>query len=277
MKIAVVTDSTADLSDQETQENKITVVPAILVVDGKEFLDGKGMSREDYYDMMPTLTPPPTTSAPSSGMFADAYQNLFQNGVDHIVSIHVASTLSGIVNAAKVAADSFGEERVTLIDSGQLSMGLGFQVLAAAKAALEGQVESVLDAIEDLRSRIQVIAMIDSLEQLKKSGRVSWLKSSLGSLLRIKLFLEVAEGSVLRLGEARTRGKAIQRMVEMLQSVGPLEQLAVLHTNALEDATKLAGSFISQTGCAPLVRNVTTVIGTHVGVNALGFVTVKAK
>ncbi|HKJ27055.1 MAG TPA: DegV family protein, partial [Anaerolineales bacterium] len=233
MKIAVVTDSTADLSDQETQENKITVVPAILVVDGKEFLDGKGMSREDYYDMMPTLTPPPTTSAPSSGMFADAYQNLFQNGVDHIVSIHVASTLSGIVNAAKVAADSFGEERVTLIDSGQLSMGLGFQVLAAAKAALEGQVESVLDAIEDLRSRIQVIAMIDSLEQLKKSGRVSWLKSSLGSLLRIKLFLEVAEGSVLRLGEARTRGKAIQRMVEMLQSVGPLEQLAVLHTNAL--------------------------------------------
>jgi fatty acid-binding protein DegV len=82
---------------------------------------------------------------------------------------------------------------------------------------------------------------------------------------------------VLRLGEARTRGKAIQRMYEMLQSVGQLEQLAVLHTNALEDATEMAGSFMSQVSGAPLVRNVTTVIGTHVGVNALGFVAVKAK
>jgi DegV family protein with EDD domain len=119
--------------------------------------------------------------------------------------------------------------------------------------------------------------MLDTLEQLKRSGRVSWLKSSLGSLLKIKLFLEVQEGSVMRLGEARTRGKAIQRLHEMLSEIGPLEQLAVLHTNALEDANKIAETFISQVSSAPLIRNVTTVIGTHVGVNALGFVVLRAK
>lgn len=277
MKIAIVTDSTADISDQEAEEHQITVVPAILVVEGKEYLDGKGMSREEYYEKMTTLNPPPTTSAPSSGMFADAYKKLFEQGFDHIVSIHVASTLSGIVNAAKVAGDSFGKNRVTIVDSGQLSLGIGFQVLAAAKAAIEGQVENVIRAIEEVRGRIQVIAMLDTLDQLKRSGRVSWLKSSLGSLLRIKLFVEVKEGSVLRLGEARTRGKAIDRLYEMLKEAGPLEQLAVLHTNALEDATKMAEAFLSQVESAPLIRNVTTVIGTHVGVKALGFVAVRAK
>ena len=277
MKIAIVTDSTADISEEEMQAHQITVVPAILVVEGKEYLDGKGMSREEYYEKMPVLNPPPTTSAPSSGMFAEAYKNLFQKGYDHIISIHVASTLSGLINAAGVAADSFGKDRITVVDSGQLSMGIGFQVLEAAKAAVSGQIDDVLNTIEDVTNRIQVIAMLDSLDQLRKSGRVSWMKSSLGALLRIKLFVEVKEGGVLRLGEARTRTKGLARLYEMLKDIGPVDQLSVLHTNALEDANKMAEHFAGQSNSTPVVRNVTTVIGTHVGVNGVGFATLRKK
>lgn len=276
MKIAIVTDSTSDISEEEAKQHQITVIPAILVIEGKEYLDGKSISREEYYSQLPELNPPPTTSAPSTGMFKEAYQNLFNNGFDHIFSIHVASTLSGIFNAAKVAADSFGD-RITVIDSGQLTLGLGFQVLSAARAALEGSIDHVAEAIHQVKERIQVIAMIDTLDQLKRSGRVSWLRSSLGSLLRIKLFLEVKDGNVLRLGEARTRKKAMQRLSEILESIGPLEELAIVHTNALSDANKMAQDFLSQVNSTPLIRNVTTVIGTHVGVNAVGFIALRAK
>lgn len=275
-KIAIVTDSTSDIPESLAQELGISIVPAILILDGKEHLDGETITREEYYDRLPTFSPPPTTSAPSSGMFAQMYQDLFQKGYDLICSVHAASTLSGIYNAARVAAESF-KNRVTVIDSGQITLGLGFQAIGAAKAAAEGSLDLVLETIESVRRRIRVVAMLDTLDQLKRSGRVSWVRSSLGSLLRIKLFLEVQEGNVLRLGEARTRSKGILRLAEMLQELGPLEYLAVVHTNALEEATQFAQQFSALAPEAPLIRNVTTVIGTHVGVRGLGFVAVTAE
>ena len=276
MKLGIVTDSTSDISEQEAQELKIEVIPAVLIVNGQEYLDGKGLSREDYYNQLHTFTPPPTTASPSSGMFSKTYQEMFDNGVDQIFSIHVASTLSGIVNAAQIAAKKFGN-KVTVIDSGQLSLGLGFQVMAAARAALSGSRETVHDTLKNLRSRLQVMAMIDTLDQLKRSGRVSWMRSSLGSLLRIKLFLEVKDSQILRVGETRTRGKGLQLLSEKLESNGELEELAIVHTNALEDATRLAEKFAPKVRTTPLIRNVTTVIGTHVGVNAVGFISIKAE
>ena len=276
MKFGIVTDSTSDISAQEAQELNIEVVPAVLILNGQEYLDGKGLSREDYYDQLPTFTPPPTTAAPSAGMFSKTYQKLFDSGVDQILSIHVTSTLSGIVNAAQIAAQKF-DDKVQVIDSGQLSLGLGFQVMAAARAALSGSLETVQATLQNLRSRLQVLAMIDTLDQLKRSGRVNWMRSSLGSLLRIKLFLEVKNSQILRVGETRTRSKGLQLLSEKLDTNGELEQLAIVHTNALEDATRLAERFASKVRTAPLIRNVTTVVGTHVGVNAVGFISIKAE
>lgn len=276
MKIAIVTDSTADLTEEQAQQHNIQIVPAILVMNGREYLDGKALSREDFYAQLPTQTPPPTTASPSTGMFNEVYRRLFDQGFEKIISIHVASTLSGIVNAARVAAEHFGE-RVQVVDSGQLSMGIGYQALAAAKAALDGSLQQVYTAIESVQQRVKVVAMLDTLEQLKRSGRISWLRTSLGSILRIKLFVEVKEGRVLRLGESRTRQKGILRLSEMLTELGPLEQLTVGHTNALEEATALAANFAPQVSSTPLIRNVTTVIGTHIGVHGLGFIAVKAE
>ncbi len=273
-KIAIVTDSTGDIPAQTAEELNISVIPAILIIDGKEYLDGLSITREEYYAQLPELSPLPTTSAPSSGMFAEVYERLFQAGYDKICSVHCASTLSGIFNAARVAAENF-DSRVHVVDTGQLSLGLGFQAIGAAQAAAQGSIEFVLDAIGSIRQRLKLIAMLDTLDQLKRSGRVSWVRSSLGSLLKVRLFLEVQDGKVLRLGETRTRTKGIHRLAEMLTEVGPVEQLAILHTNALEEATAFAEQFKTLVPSMPLIRNVTTVIGTHVGVNGLGFAAVK--
>ncbi len=275
MKIGIVTDSTSDISEQEAAANQITVIPAVLVIDGKQYIDGKGLSREEYYNQLPTLSPPPTTATPSAGTFASTYQKLFSNGVEKIFSIHVSQNFSGMVNAAEIAAQNFGD-RVQVIDSGQLSLGLGFQVMGAAKAALNGSTDQIHQTLNNLRCRLRLVAMLDTLEQLKRSGRVNWLRSSVGALLRVKTFLEVKDSEVLRLGETRTRSKGIQRLTDMIESAAPYEQLAIVHTNAYEEASHLAEQFSSLVSSPPLIRNVTTVIGTHVGVNAIGFISIRA-
>jgi DegV family protein with EDD domain len=272
MDIGVVTDSTADLPSDLAQALQVQVVPAILIIDGKSLKDGEGISRQEFYEQMPGMKTPPTTSAPSSGAFAQIYQQLFLSGVSQIISIHVASTLSGIYNAARVAAREFGR-RVHVVDSGQVTLGLGYQVLAAAEAALNGlPFAEILGRIADVRRRVRLIAMLDTLEYVRRSGRVSWARASLGTLLQIKPFLSVEEGKVLRLGEARTRHKGMERLYTMLRELGALERLAILHTNAEADALQMLAEFVQSQTERPLLVNVTTVIGTHVGPNALGFV-----
>lgn len=280
MKIAIVTDSTADISEQESVENNISIIPAIVVIGEDEFEDGRGLSREDFYSQLSTLSSPPTTAAPSIGMFSSLYSKLLNENFDHIISIHVASTLSGLHDAAKIAALGF-EKAVTVVNSGQLSMGVGFQVIAAAQAAEKSTTKAgiapILEVIESVQRRIKVIAMLDTMEQLKRSGRVSWLQAGLGSILRLKLFVELKNGEVLRLGESRTRKNGLIRLSEMLKALGPLEQLSVLHTNAPGDAKTMANQFPLPSGQLPSIRNVTTVIGTHIGVNAVGFAAVRAR
>jgi DegV family protein with EDD domain len=202
------------------------------------------------------------------------YEGLFQQGYEQILSLHVSRSLSGIFNAASVAAQSFSG-RVFVIDSEQVSLGLGFQVLAAAEAARRGLgIDPITEQINNIRQRLRLIAMLDTLDYVRRSGRVSWARASLGSFLNLKPFIEVKDGKVYRVGEARTRNKGIARLLEMMGSLGPLEQLAILHTNAESDASQLLESMRPQVATHPLLINVTTVIGTHVGPNGLGFVSV---
>jgi DegV family protein with EDD domain len=270
-EIALVTDSTADIPADVLEACSLEVVPAILVMNGQSLQDGAQVSRQEFYERLPEIMPPPTTAAPASGIFGATYEKLLQQGAQYVISVHAASQLSGIYNAASVAAQSFGE-RVHVIDSGMVTLGLGFQALAALEAIRQGAaLAGVLARMEDVRRRARVIAMLNTLEYVRRSGRVSWAKASLGALLNLKLFVELREGIVHRTGEARTRKKAIERLVQMLHAFGPLEQLAVLHTNAEEDARQLAEMLAPEMPHTPRVVNVTTVIGTHVGPNALGF------
>jgi DegV family protein with EDD domain len=211
----------------------------------------------------------PTTATASSGTYINLYEDLFRQGSESILSIHAASALSGIFNAVTAAAQYFGN-RVSVIDSQQVSMGLGFQVLAAAEAVNQGlPVEAILERLEGIRPRVRLIAMLDTMEYVRRSGRVSWAQAGLGNLLKIKLFVEVKDGIVLRAGEVRTRNKGLARLYELLNRLGKPERLAILHTNAEEAARDFLSNL--ELPEPPLIVNVTTVIGTHVGPNALGF------
>lgn len=271
--IAIVTDSTADLPAELVDQYCIHVVPNILVIQGKSVEDGNAFSREEFYSALPGMDPLPTTSTASAGTYEQLYARLVEAGFRQILSIHASSKLSGIFNAACLAAQAFSG-RVTVVDSLNVSMGLGFQVLAAAEAALAHPVDGILSILEDVRRRIRVVAMLDTMEYLRRSGRVSWAKARLGELLRIKPFVEIRAGQVLRLGETRTRHSGIQRLLDMLRGLGRLERLAVLHSNAEAEARGMLEALAPDLAAPPLLVNITTVIGTHTGPNGLGFAAV---
>ena len=274
MNIAVVTDSTSDISSELAVENDIHVVPAILVVNGQSLEDGRGISREELYHQLPTMKISPTTAAPSSGTFQSLYEELLKRGADQIISIHVSSLLSGMYNSALVAAKAIGKQ-VHVIDSCHVTLGLGFQVIAAAQAARAGQtLAEIQKVVNDIRKRIHLVAMLDTLEYAHRSGRISWARSNITALFQIKPFLGVEDGKVIRMGETRTRQRGIERLYQMLAELGPLERLAVLHTNAEADAHRVVDHFKSMVRHHPLIINVTSIIGVHVGPNGLGFVAV---
>jgi DegV family protein with EDD domain len=277
MKLGIVTDSTCDLPGYLIEQHELEVVPSILILEGREYADGIGISREDFYNRLPTLHPYPTTAAPSIGDFAARYGSLLARGCGHILSIHAAGTLTTIINSARQAAQDF-PEKITLVDSGSLSLGLGFQVLAAAESAEMG-LQAALDAVESTRGRLRIFAALDTLENLKRSGRVPGVVAQLGGMLSIKPMVEIRDGNVKPIGAVRTTRQADERMLNLLLEVGEMERLAILHTNAVARAKGLLNGLMNrQHQSAPrdiLFVNVTAVIGAHLGANGLGFAAVR--
>jgi DegV family protein with EDD domain len=246
-------------------------------MDGKEYADGLGISREEFYKRLPSLKTQPTTAAPSIGDFTTRYESLLRRGCDHILSVHAAGALTSILNIARQAALEF-PDRVTCVDSTSLSLGLGFQVLAAAEAAEMG-LQSALEAIKSTHKRLHVSAALDTMEYVKRSGRVPAAVAMLGSLLSLKPLIELTNGEVKAIGAVRTTSQANERMLKFLLAGGELEKLAILHTGAEPRAREFLNELM-QTASQSVPRdifmvNVTTVIGTHVGPNGLGFAAVR--
>ncbi len=274
MKIGFVTDSTADVPADLAGQHGIEIVPALVNIGGNSYTDGIEISREEFYARLPDLNPPPTTSSPSVGSFQERYEKLLRAGADFVISIHPPNELSGVFNAARLAAEAFGQ-RVKVLDSGQLSLGLGFQVILAAEAAARGAIlDEVTALVDSVRQRVRLAALLDTIEYIHRSGRVSWAAAKIGGLLRLQPLVELRYGIVHRLGQARTRLQGIERLMDALNSWGPLERLAVLHTNAETAARQLLEEVKSKVTVQPLLVNVTTAIGTHVGPNGLGFAAV---
>jgi DegV family protein with EDD domain len=281
MKLGFVTDSTADLPQQLVEVHGIEVVPALLIIEGESYADGQGISREAYYARLPHMQIPPSTAAPSVGEFAQRFQKLIEAGCEHILSIHAAHQLTNIVNAARLAARSFGEH-ITVVDSGSLTLGMGFQVLAAVEAAAQGMgLPGILQEIKSVRTRLQVLAALDTMEYLRRSGRVPATVAALGGVLQVKPLVELRDGEVKPLGVVRTTRQGGMRLLQALQALGPLERLAILHTNAEARARQLIQDLMATVNQSVprdiLMVNVTTVIGTHVGPNGLGFAAVRAR
>ncbi len=276
MKLGLVTDSTCDLPSALVEQYGIEVVPSILVIDGKQYLDGADISRADFYARLPAMRNFPTTAAPSIGEFSSRYQRLLTAGCDHILSIHAASQLTAICSIATQAAKDF-PNKVTVVDSGSLSLGIGFQALAAAES--NSDLATALASIESTRRRLHVSAALDTMDYIRRSGRVPAAITILGGMLHIKPLVELTEGQIKAVGAVRTTGQADARMAAFLKSGLPLERLAILHTGAEARAraflSRLMDEIARDLPRNILMVNVTTVIGAHVGPNGLGFAAVR--
>ena len=274
--IKIVTDSTCDLPENIIQQYDITVVPCYINFPEKSYLDGVDISRQEFYEKLPAYNPPPTTSAPAIGTFAKIYKDLLEGGASHILSIHISTVLSGIYNVAVLAAESMENKRIITFDPGQLSLGTGFVVEAAAKAAQEGKtIEEILAIARDVARRTFTFAAANTLTYLQRSGRVSSIKAKLGSLLQIKPILAMNQGKITSY-TSRTFNGALHQLVDILKSLEPLEKLAIVHSNAL-DRVALLFSESRQYFPNPqdyYTVDITPVLGSHLGPGVFGFVAV---
>lgn len=279
MKTVIVTDSACDLPPHVIHEMGIHVVPLHLVIGDDTYRDGLDLSREAFYEQLPALRNLPKTSAPASGVFEALYRRLLQEA-DAIVSVHVASTLSATYSAACVGANAVdGAENITVVDSGQVSMGLGWAVLDAAQAGRDGErPEGVRQRVMDVLRRVRVIAIFNTMEFLRRGGRVSWLRANAGEAMRVKPIVELREGEVVSRGRVRRWPNAVAQLASHLRNLGAVSKLAMLHTNCRQCVSELQAHVGDmQASEPPLIVDVTPVIGTHVGPHALGVAVVLDK
>ncbi len=277
--IGLVTDSPCDLSADVTEKYAIEVIPAILVIDGQEYVDGLDITREQFYALLPAMRRAPSTAAPAPAEFAARYEKLLSAGCEHVISLHTAERLTSIPNFARAAARDF-PNRVTVLESGSLTLGTGFQVLSAAEAIEQGKgLEGALEAVRVTRENIRVGAALDTMDYLRRSGRVPAPITAIGGLLSIKPVVELREGMVRPISAARTTSQANQALLKFLTSLGPFQRLSILHTNAEPRARALLQMLMESEFRLNLPReigltNVTSLIGTHIGPNGVGFAAV---
>jgi DegV family protein with EDD domain len=244
---------------------------------GREiFREGIDLSPAEFYRRLEVGPGLPTTSAPGPGVFAAHYRQLAA-GTDRIVSLHLSSKLSAVYNAARLGAEGVEGAKIAVVDSQSVTMGLGWLAVMAAQAARAGcSLEEVVALVEAARPRVRVFAVLDTLEYLRRGGRVGWLVAALGALLNVKPMISVAEGDVLPLGRVRSRHRALERLVSLVDGLGPLTHLAVLHSRARQSAESLADRLaVHFPRHRMVIAEVGTVIGTHVGPDGLGVACVR--
>jgi DegV family protein with EDD domain len=275
--VNIVTDSTSDIPPDIARELNITVIPAHVIFGEESFDDGVTITREEFYRRLKTTKVLPTTSTPSAGEFAEVYRRVG----GEIVSIHVAAKWSSLLNVAQLGAELTPDAQITFFDSGKLAMGLGWQVILAARAAKQGKSDAeIVQLLQEAKPRVRLFAALDTLEFLRRSGRVNALMARFGQLLSIKPIIDVGDGEVFMIDRVRTRHAAIDRIRQMTYNLGPLQSLAVLHTSNYKTARALADEFAQ---AMPKLREpiivceATTAVGTHVGPNGLGIAAIVAE
>lgn len=276
MTIRIVTDSTADLPEQIAKEHGITVIPLYINVAGESYLDGVDLSRQEFYQKLPDYETPPLTSAPGPETFRKIYEQLAEEGATEILSMHISASLSATYNVAQAAAQTTEAIPVTPFDPGQLTLGTGLLALEAARAAAEAKtMPQILNMLQEKAARTYTMAALDTLEFLRRSGRVSHLAYGLGSLLKIKPLLKMHRGE-MGMERVRTHRRATARLVELVSHLAPVEELSVVHTFAPEHAETLRQEIqhLLPENKTPMFSTVTPVIGAHIGPGAAGFVVI---
>jgi DegV family protein with EDD domain len=277
VSVAVVTDSSAYLPDELTEGYGITVVPLYVVLAGRSGREGWDIRPDDVAKALSTRGQKVSTSRPSPGDFAAAYRRALDAGAEHLVSVHLSAELSGTCDSARLAASQMGEHIVTVVDSRSAAMGSGFAVLAAARSAAAGAgAAGVAEAARITAAGTETLFVVDTLEHLRRGGRIGSAAAFLGSALAVKPVLHVEDGRVVPLEKVRTTTRALNRLVQRAVEAageGPVS-VAVHHLAAPEKAERLAAELRDR---LPQLRELHVSglgasVGAHVGPGAVGIV-----
>ncbi len=276
VSVKLIVDSTTDLPAEWLARWDIPVLPAYVNFGEESFVDdGVSLSKDEFYRRLASAPELPKTSAPPPGVAASLMRQQLAKA-EHVVFFTVASQFSSIYNTVRFVAQEVDPKRITVIDTGAVTMSLGWMVAAAAEAAEQGaRLEEILAVVQSVRQRVHLWAAINTLEYLRRSGRVNYFIASIGTLLQIKPIIDVKEGVVYTAQRVRTMQKATQALIDMVLQAAPLERLAVLHTNFASGAADLRARLAEIAPPDTITVNVTTAIGTHVGPGCLGIALVR--
>ena len=272
MTIRIVTDSACDLSDEELATWGIGMVPLSIRFGDEEFVDRHELDLDEFYRRLAASEHLPETAAPSPGAFVEMFNSMAAEGATGVVCINLSEALSATIQSARTAAQSDDVSiDVRVVNSKSVTGGLGSMVLAAAEAAKNGaSADEIVELVESLSGRTRIYATLDTLENLKKGGRIGGAQAALGTMLSIKPLLDLSTGEVVAAGKQRTRKRSLAWVRERLAEAGEVDNLAILHSKAddideflatLEDIPAVATARVNVIGA---------VIGTHGGPGVIG-------
>ena len=276
-RVAIITDSASDLPPEVSAAAGITVVPLIVNFGAETFRTNVDLSTDEFWARMTAPGAPfPTTAAASPGDFGAACQAAFDAGADAIVCITVSGDLSGTIKSATLGAGLMPEREIHIVDSRSCSMGHGMLAQIGAEMAVAGRSGAEIAAVlEETKSRLDLYVALDTLEYLKRGGRISGARAAMGTMLSIKPIITVTDGLVEQAERVRTRAKARERCLELL-TARPMERATVLHTTQA-DVEAFRTSFLERSGLDPAVVQTRTVgpsVGPHLGPGCVGAVAV---
>jgi DegV family protein with EDD domain len=274
-RVAIVTDSASDLTPEGAKQAGIRVVPLIVNFGSESFKAGIDLPTEEFWRRMTAPDAPfPTTATSSPGDFRAVYEEALADGAESIVSVHVATTLSASIKSARVARDLLPENDIRVVDSGSASMGQGLlAVMAAEMAAAGSSADEIVATLEDRRSDLDVYVALDTLEYLRKGGRISGAQAAVGTLLSVKPIITIRDGAVHTADRPRTRGKARERVIQLM-TARPVERVAILYTPPAEGESFRADLLAAMGGridpASVSIQPVGPSVGPHLGPGCLG-------
>ena len=278
MPLRIVTDSTADLSEQESAALGVTVVPLTVFFGDEALLDRVEITPPEFYDRLRSSKQLPKTSQPSAGRFREAYERLAAEGATEILSIQISSRLSGTINAARTAAaDPPAGCRITVLDGMTVAGGLGAVVRRATEVASAGGTTE--DAVEAVRAQIprhQIHILLDTLEYLQKGGRIGRAKAWIGGILNVKPIVRLQDGEVAPDERVRSRARGLETLVNKVTAQPDVERIIVQHAASPADAERLAATLRERLPGVPIdIGWIGPVVGVYVGPGGVGAVTVQ--
>lgn len=281
MAVRIVTDSTADIPRDQAEAAGITVVPLTVFFGDEAYLDGVDLDNAGFYQKLSTSKTLPRTSQPSPAAFQQAYTRLIDEGADAILSIHLSAKLSGTYQSAYAARDTLPDTvkkiPIDIIDSQTISVGMSWAILLAAREAREGVGLAEMKAhVLDQLARTRILAVLDTLEYVKRGGRIGGARAFLGNMLSVKPIISLKDGEVVPVEQPRTRSKAYARVAQLVQEMGKVEHVSLAESDD-EVGQQLAQVIKTvYTGELPIYR-LGAALGTHTGPGTAAVAVVSAK